>query len=85
MAGELQPTEGSIARNRKIVIGRFTQHFVDKLDMSKNPIEYLLSKFPEFKPEEMRKRLGRFGLTGNNFFFFLFYYILFFLFFIFIF
>ena len=84
MAGELQPTEGSIARNRKIVIGRFTQHFVDKLDMSKNPIEYLLSKFPEFKPEEMRKRLGRFGLTGN-FLFLLFFYILFFLFLFFIF
>jgi ATPase subunit of ABC transporter with duplicated ATPase domains len=69
LTGELQPTEGSIARNRKCIFGRFTQHFVDKLDMTQTPVEYLNTQFPEFKPDELRPKLGRFGLTGKNKFF----------------
>jgi ATP-binding cassette subfamily F protein 1 len=65
LTGELQPTQGTVQRNRKLVIGRFTQHFVDKLDMKMTPIEYLESQFPgEFKADELRPKLGRFGLTG---------------------
>lgn len=68
LQGDLEPTSGSITRNRKLVIGRFSQHFVDQLDMEKTPVEYLMSKFPsdELKEGDYRKMLGRFGLTGKT-------------------
>jgi len=66
LTGELSPTSGSIQRNRKLIIGRFTQHFVDTLNMDQHPIEYLNSKFPEYQPQELRGMLGRFGLTGQT-------------------
>lgn len=66
MIGELEPTSGNISRNRKLITGRFTQHFVDKLQYGQNPVEYLNSQFPDFTVPELRKFLGRFGLTGQT-------------------
>lgn len=36
--------------------------------MDENPVEYLLSKYPQagLKPEGMRAMLGRFGLSGQH-------------------
>jgi len=64
--GKLTPTQGTINRNRKLVIGRFSQHFVDQLDMNQNPIEFLQSRFKEYSEHELRGMLGRFGLTGKT-------------------
>lgn len=66
LEGELSPTAGSIEINRKLIIGRFNQHFVDVLKMDQNPVEYLHSRFPEVNELELRKHLGRFGLTGKT-------------------
>lgn len=59
LLGELEPTEGDIQRNRKLIVGRFTQHFVDKLNMNQTAVEYLHSNFSEYKPEELRGMLGK--------------------------
>lgn len=64
LLGELDPTTGTITRNHKLVIGYFNQHFVDQLDLDKTPVEFLLSHFPDYSEHEIRKMLGRFGLTG---------------------
>jgi len=64
--GELNPTQGTIYRNKKLVIGRFSQHFVDQLNMDVNPIDYLQSHFKEYSVQELRGMLGRFGLTGKT-------------------
>jgi len=64
--GKIDPISGEVTRNRKLVIGRFSQHFVDQLTMDKNPVEYLTSLFPTKNPQEIRSMLGRVGLPGAN-------------------
>jgi ATP-binding cassette subfamily F protein 1 len=64
LQGELNATHGNVTRNRKLVIGKFTQHFVDQLEMDVSPVIYLQRHFPEFDEAALRKHLGRFGLTG---------------------
>ncbi len=71
LAGDLEPTEGESRRSHALRIGRYSQHFVDVLAMDENPVEYLRRKFlrpggGSYKPEEIRAKLGKFGLPGHN-------------------
>lgn len=71
LAGDLEPTQGDSRRSHKLRIGRYSQHFVDVLSMDENPVQYLLRLYlkPEggsYKPEEIRAKLGKFGLPGHN-------------------
>ena len=68
LSGDLAPTAGDSRRSHKLRIGRYAQHFVDALSMDVNPVEYLLTKFPQagLKPEGMRAKLGKFGLSGQH-------------------
>lgn len=68
LAGDISPTEGEFRRSHKLRIGRYSQHFVDVLQMDESPVEYLLRLHPQagLKPEGMRALLGRFGLEGHN-------------------
>jgi ATP-binding cassette subfamily F protein 1 len=71
LAGDLEPTQGDSRRSQKLRIGRYSQHFVDVLSMDENPVQYLLRMYlkPEggsYKPEEIRAKLGKFGLPGHN-------------------
>lgn len=65
MAGLLKETDGYVYRNRNLRIARFSQHHVDQLIMDQTPLEYMQSKFGDASPLEIRKHLGRFGLSGN--------------------
>ena len=67
MCKQLSPTRGNVSSHSHLKIGRYHQHFVDQLDMSKNPIDYLRDKFPDIQMEEeqWRAQIGRFGLTGQ--------------------
>ncbi|KAL6051407.1 ATP-binding cassette sub- F member 1 [Balamuthia mandrillaris] len=65
LTGELEPSEGDIIRHRKLRIARFTQHFVDQLPMDITPVEYLMQLNPEYKEQDARNMLGKFGLTGK--------------------
>ena len=65
MLGELNPTEGQITPHNKLRLSRFNQHFVDQLDMSLTPLQFMRSEFPEVTEEDMRSWLGRFGVTGG--------------------
>ncbi len=71
LAGDLEPTDGESRRSHALRIGRYSQHFVDVLAMDENPVEYLRRKYVKesrssYKPEEIRAKLGRFGLPGHN-------------------
>jgi ATP-binding cassette subfamily F protein 2 len=46
-------------------IGRFTQHFVDVLQLDKTPLEFFDTVYPGTPREEQRKYLGRFGISGK--------------------
>ena len=64
MAGELQPTIGDIRPHGHLKLGRFTQHFVDVLDLEKTPLEFFEATYPNDPRDEQRKYLGRFGVAG---------------------
>jgi len=63
---ELRATKGGMERDQKAVIGKYSQHFVDILDMDDSPIDYLLRKYPQedMGVPQLRALLGRFGLPG---------------------
>ena len=68
LAGDIEPTSGEFRKSHKLRIGRYSQHFVDILEMEESGVEYLMRLFPQagLKPEQMRALLGRFGLEGHN-------------------
>uniref|UniRef100_A0A3B3B738 ATP-binding cassette, sub-family F (GCN20), member 2b n=1 Tax=Oryzias melastigma TaxID=30732 RepID=A0A3B3B738_ORYME len=44
-----------------------TQHLTEQLELDLSPLEYMMKCFPEIKEkEEMRKIIGRYGLTGKQ-------------------
>jgi len=63
---ELNPTNGEIYHNNNLRIAKFSQHFVDQLDMDISPVEYINSKFKELKTQEIRNSLGMFGIHGTT-------------------
>jgi ATP-binding cassette, subfamily F, member 2 len=65
MAGELLPTLGDIRPHGHLKLGRFTQHFVDVLDLEQTPLEFFQSRYPNDPFEDQRKYLGRFGVSGK--------------------
>lgn len=68
LAGDLEPTNGEQRKSHKLRVGRYNQHFVDALSFDTSPVEYLMNKFPTegLKPEDMRAKLGKFGLSGHH-------------------
>nr|ADE76637.1 unknown [Picea sitchensis] len=43
----------------------FSQHHVDGLDLSSNPLLYMMRCFPGVLEQKLRAHLGSFGITGN--------------------
>lgn len=45
----------------------FKQHLAENLDMDLSALEFMMKEFPEVKErDEMRKIIGRYGLTGQQ-------------------
>lgn len=65
MSGELEPSMGDIRPHGHLKLGRFTQHFIDVLDLSKTPLEFFEVLYPNDAHEDLRKYLGRFGVSGK--------------------
>lgn len=65
MSGELLPTLGDIRPHGHLKMGRFTQHFVDVLDLSLTPLQFFENLYPDDANEDLRKYLGRFGVSGK--------------------
>jgi len=65
MTGELMPIEGAVRPHVHLRISKFSQHFVDVLDLEMNPLDYFLKIFPDMTREDGRKFLGRFGVSGS--------------------
>jgi ATPase components of ABC transporters with duplicated ATPase domains len=58
MSGELQPSLGDIRPHGHLKLGRFTQHFVDVLDLELTPLDFFEKEYPGIPREELRKYLG---------------------------
>ncbi|XP_042480877.1 ABC transporter F family member 3 [Macadamia integrifolia] len=65
ISGDLQPTSGTVFRSAKVRIAVFSQHHVDGLDLSSNPLLYMMRCFPGVPEQKLRGHLGSFGVTGN--------------------
>lgn len=63
MTGVLEPTAGYITLNRQVRIGRYNQHFVDKLPLEKTPVE-CIQGLGIHEEDKARRLLGSFGLEG---------------------
>lgn len=67
ISGELIPSDGLIRRHSHLKIGRYHQHLAEQLDLNLSALEYMMKCYPEVKErEEMRKIIGRYGLTGQQ-------------------
>jgi ATP-binding cassette subfamily F protein 2 len=65
--GQNIPTDGLIRRNSHLKIGRYHQHLAEELDLNLSALDYMLKCFPDIKEkEEMRKIIGRYGLSGRQ-------------------
>ncbi|XP_072029313.1 ATP-binding cassette sub-family F member 2-like [Amphiura filiformis] len=67
IVGDLVPTDGLIRKNSHLRIGRYHQHLQDLLDLDMSALDWMLKHFPDIKErEEMRRIIGRYGLTGKQ-------------------
>jgi len=46
-------------------MGIYNQHFVDRLPMTKTPVEHLRDRFENEDYQSVRNRLGKYGLEGH--------------------
>jgi len=66
LTDELTPTKGAVKRNQHLKISKFTQHFEDKLDLSKTPMDFFKEKvMPKETIDRIRSLLGRYGCSGD--------------------
>lgn len=67
MVGDLVPINGMVKRHPHLRIARYHQHLAEQLDLELSPVDFMLKEFPHIKElSEMRKVVGRFGITGAN-------------------
>lgn len=65
MTGDLTPIVGEVKPHAHLRISKFSQHFIDVLDLDATPLDYFMSLWPDLTREDGRKFLGRYGITGN--------------------
>ncbi len=67
LCNELVPSDGLVRTHCHLKIARYHQHLHEQLDLDLSALEYMMKSFPEIKErEEMRKIIGRYGLTGRQ-------------------
>jgi len=67
ITGDLVPSEGLIRRHCHLKFGLYHQHLAEQLELDMSALDYMMKCYPEIKErEEMRKVVGRFGITGTQ-------------------
>lgn len=67
LCAEVVPSDGLIRTHSHLRIARYHQHLHELLNLDISALEYMMTSFPDIKEkEEMRKIIGRFGLTGRQ-------------------
>lgn len=56
---------GDVRQHGHLRISMFTQHFVDILDLTKAPLEYMMDLYPDLSRDQMRSFLGKYGVSGE--------------------
>lgn len=55
---------GSIRPHAHLRFAKFSQHFIDVLDLTLSPLDFFLKTWPDMTREDGRRFLGRFGVSG---------------------
>jgi ATP-binding cassette subfamily F protein 2 len=67
LCNDVVPEEGMVRVNSHLRIARYHQHLHEMLDLDVSALDYMLHCYPEVKDrEEMRKIIGRYGLSGRQ-------------------
>lgn len=67
LCSDVEPTDGMIRRHAHCKIGRYHQHLAEELPLELSALDYMQREFPDVREkEEMRKIIGRYGLTGRE-------------------
>ncbi|KAM1790550.1 hypothetical protein TB2_034030 [Malus domestica] len=65
IARELQPISGTVFHLATVQIAVFSQHRIDGLESSSNPLLYMMRCFPGMPEQNLQPHVGSFGVTGN--------------------
>eukprot|EP00127_Corallochytrium_limacisporum_P002174 Clim_evm68s108 gene=Clim_evmTU68s108 len=65
MMGDMEPTSGLVRRHGALRCGRFSQHFVEQLNLQKSPLETFQADYPKDPIQKIRAHLGSMGVTGK--------------------
>jgi len=66
LVGELEPESGTRTPARKLVVGYFAQHQVDRLRSDRTPLQALIDEDPTLSESQARGFLGGFGFEGER-------------------
>lgn len=66
LLGKLEPLSGHVSRHHSLRMALFHQHMSDQLDMNKSAVDWLRTQFGDRPEGEMRRMVGRYGLTGKS-------------------
>jgi ATP-binding cassette subfamily F protein 3 len=66
IAGRLEPMAGELVRAPKLRAGYFAQHQLEELDPEASAIEQLARLLPDLREQQLRARLGAFGLVQDK-------------------
>ncbi|PAV85591.1 hypothetical protein WR25_24968 [Diploscapter pachys] len=67
LCADVMPSDGLIRRHSHVKIGRYHQHLHEELPLEISALEFMLKSFPDVKEkEEMRKIVGRYGISGRE-------------------
>ncbi|HEX9536468.1 MAG TPA: ABC-F family ATP-binding cassette domain-containing protein [Stellaceae bacterium] len=61
LAGRLAPMAGRVTRSPKLASGFFAQHQIEEMRPGESAFDHLAALMPDYTPEVVRARLGRFG------------------------
>lgn len=65
LLGELEATSGAVRKKPGVLVASFTQHHVDKLDLTMSAIENLQQAFPGTLEAAARSWIGGYGIQGD--------------------
>ena len=66
LAGRLEPLGGELVRARGLKVGFFAQHQIEDLQPDETPIAHVRARRPGDREQQIRARLGRFGLGQSK-------------------
>merc|ERR1712100_825701 len=65
LSGDSATTTGEVRRHRNLKIATFAQHDVDTLQQEEGtPLSHMQARFPSMKEQDLRAKLGAFGIRG---------------------